>query len=389
MGRQFAAARYLEDGSLDRSFNLDGKVLTDFHSTADEGGGAVAIDGAGRIVVAGSADRMFAVARYLEKGLLDPDFHHDGKVITDFRSMTHERFGGMAIDRWSRVVVAGYADRERDPGRFMAVARYTIDGDLDTSFHHDGKVITDFRSTEGEFANAVAIDHLGRIVVGGGAEERIALARYLDNGALDPSFHHDGKVITDFPAAAEDRVYALAIDHLGRIVAVGRADWNFAVARYLDDGTLDAGFGDGGRVVTDFPSTEQEWSSGVSIDRRGRIVVAGTADHTFALARYLDDGSLDASFGAGGKVRTDFRSSPFDYANAVAHDRDGRIVVCGSAASKFALARYLEDGSLDASFHHDGKVITDFGSATSEGAGGIAMDLRNRIVLGGWAEVDD
>ena len=110
----------------------------------------------------------------------------------------------------------------------------------------------------------------------------------------------------------------------------------------------------------------------VAIDSHGRIVVAGTVAGLgggggFALARYRRSGSLDPSFGSGGKVVTDF--GRYDAADAVAIDSQGRIVVAGSVRLPdpprdnfaFALARYTPDGSLDPSFSGDGKLTTDFG----------------------------
>ena len=149
----------------------------------------------------------------------------------------------------------------------------------------------------------------------------------------------------------------MAIQADGKIVAVGTAghdfDNKFALARYNSNGTLDATFGGGGKVRTDF-SAGWDGASGVAIQADGKIVVAGTAaatagprhgDTKFALARYNSNGTLDATFGGGGKVMTDFTPRE-DGAFGVAIQADGRIVAAGMANGgrskmKVALARYL------------------------------------------------
>ncbi len=333
----FALARYTEDGNLDPGFGSGGTVVTDFRSSAEEFVFAVRMDNHNRIVLAGRADGYMALARYLPDGTLDASFDRDGKVLTDFRSTEHERASAIAIDRAGRIIVGGTAGTDGD---YFALARYRVDGSLDTSFHHDGKVLTNFRSARNEVGRALAIDHGGRIVLGGWAEverspgvsgRQFALARYTDRGELDTTFGGDGKVLTDFHSTENERIDALAIDRAGRIVVGGAADDKFALARYLNDGGLDPSFHHDGKVITDFRSTPEEHIYALALDRLGRIVVAGSADGQFALARYTEDGNLDPSFDGDGKVLTDFRSSIGEQAYAVAIDHQGRIVAGGDA----------------------------------------------------------
>ncbi len=127
-------------------------------------------------------------------------------------------------------------------------------------------------------------------------------------------------------------------------------------------GDLDLTFGTGGKVTTDFAG-DGDLAFAVALQPDGKIVAAGRSSFDFALARYNADGSLDPTFGTGGKVTTDFG---FDEAFAVALQPDGKIVAAGYAvvgsSLDFALARYNADGSLDPTFGTDGKVTTDFGN---------------------------
>src|SRR5438046_618184 len=152
-------------------------------------------------------------------------------------------------------------------------------------------------------------------------------------GDLDTTFGTGGRVVTDFGGSEETPALALQPD--GRIVVAGSSvlvfGFNFALARYNPDGTLDLSFGQGGRVLTSFGRSERARSLALQPD--GRIVVAGSSGFDFALARYNPDGSLDSSFGVGGKVTTDFSGTGRfeEEAHAVALQPDGKIVVAGTA----------------------------------------------------------
>jgi uncharacterized delta-60 repeat protein len=237
----FALARYRPDGSLDPSFGGDGMVTTDF-GFGDEGN-AVAIDSQGRIVAAGYAQRhlergyfpAFALARYRPNGTLDPSFDGDGRVTTHLgRDAVAD---SVTVYPQARIVVAGIANWHRNEGDF-GLARYLSNGELDPSFGSGGVVTTKFGRDHREFAGSVAIDSRGRIVAVGGTRAprgngNFALARYWPSGNLDRSFSRNGKVTTTF--GGDDGAGSVVLDSEDRIVAVGgggrKAD--FALARYI------------------------------------------------------------------------------------------------------------------------------------------------------------
>jgi uncharacterized delta-60 repeat protein len=236
---RFALARYDTNGTLDGTFGGDGKVTTYFGFGAR--GEAVALQANGKLVVAGSSSELarFALARYRTDGTLDTSFGGGGKVTT---RMGHGETAatGVAIQANGKVVAVGYTDRLHEfgdtfgPGKF-ALARYRVDGTLDAGFGGDGRVTTTFGNRTAA-ANAVAIQANGTIVAGGAAGDgrRFALARYHLNGSLDTAFGGDGRVTTNF-TSAEDVVLGVAV-RAGKIAAVGHAlvsGSRFAVARYL------------------------------------------------------------------------------------------------------------------------------------------------------------
>ena len=165
-------------------------------------------------------------------------------------------------------------------------------------------------------------------------------------------------MMTDFNASDDD-AYAVALQTDGKIVVAGSASSNtgkdFALARYNTNGSLDAGFGTGGKATTDFASDNDD-AHGMAIQSDGRILAAGSVNSAnpaysdFGLVRYNADGSLDAAFGVGGRVTTDFSGNE-DRASGVAVQSDGEIVAAGYALSSvgysydFALARYVGTAS--------------------------------------------
>ena len=139
-----------------------------------------------------------------------------------------------------------------------------------------------------------------------------------------------------------------------------------------------------GLQTTDFGDTDLVYSVAVQSDCK--ILVAGVADngsnYDFALARYNTDGSLDATFGGVGKLTTDLGGS--DYGYSVAIQSDGKIVVAGQSNNDFAVARYNTDGSLDTTFGDDGTKTIDLGG--TEAGGYLAIQSDGKMVVAGTVD---
>ena len=391
---------------LDLTFDADGRVTTDFGNDTDQAN-AMAIQTDGKIVTAGSSflnsNKEFSLARYNADGSLDTTFDTDGKLTTDF-SDSFDAALAVAIQPDGKIVAAGLTFISTNDGASydFALTRYNADGSLDPTFDADGKVTTDF-GNDTDQALAVAIQPDGKIVAVGvnftrvndSANYDFALARYNADGSLDTTFDTDGKVTTDF-GPSFDVAYAVALQPDGKIVVAGCAPIessdDFALARYNADGSLDTTFDGDGKVTTNFgPSNDAARAMAIQPD--GKIVAAGRAvidlDYQFLLARYNADGSLDTTFDTDGKLTTDFGSNN-DAANAVALQPDGKIVAAGraytpannGASYDFALARYNADGSLDTTFDADGKLTTDFDSF-NDAALAVAIQPDGKIVAAG------
>ena len=348
-------------------------------------------------------------------GDLDLTFGTSGKVTSDFRTGVPDQVMGLALQPDGKIIAAGITGWQpffgyTTPGMNLAdvaISRYNSDGSLDASFGNGGRVTTDFFGYR-DMALAVKLQPDGKILIGGLAshppfDDDFALARYNSNGSLDSNFGFGGKVTTDF-SGDHDGVNGLLLLPGGKIVAVG-ASWragledDFALACYNSDGSLDMSFGAGGKVITDLGKNVDDLAiSAVLAD--GKIVAVGSTNSTlfdsgfsgpqvfgegdFAVARYDLNGSLDVSFGTGGIAVTDIYGE--DIAVAVTAQPDGKIIAAGTKSSlsqDFALVRYNSNGSLDSTFGSGGKVATDFGG--HDIAFSLILQPNGKIVAAGIA----
>jgi uncharacterized delta-60 repeat protein len=382
-------------GELDPSFDDDGGATTTFRDSYGVAK-AVAVQPDGRIVVAGSVHRNetiqadFALARYTTSGRLDRTFDRNGRVRTDFRGRFEDAFA-VAVQPDGRILAAGSAAAGGGDG--MAIARYEADGTLDRSFSRNGKRVINVGIAN--VAYDIALDDDGDVVLAGTDGEDFVLLRLRRDGITDRNFGDNGIVRTDFNGFY-DVARAVAIAPDGSIVAGGSAQnevsrTDFALARYDDRGELVGTFGHGGLVTTDFAFYEDAITDLV-LDPNGDIIVSGSAGEfpggadqstDVALARYEANGAPDTSFGEGGIVRTDF-GSYFDQAEGMALDQDGRIVVAShryhQGSNTAAVGRYEADGDLDSTFGRGG--IADSGAEVSgDDVGGVALESNGRIVV--------
>lgn len=263
-------------------------------------------------------------------------------------------------------------------------------GGLDPGFGDGGKVTV---GSAGQIA-AMALQTDGKIVTVG---DRI-LARYLGDGTLDPTFGSGGEVTVAFDGGSSDEVQAVAVQPDGDIVVGGftrvGAGLDFAVARFLTDGSPDPSFGTGGSgsVVTDFAGgTDEVWA--VLIQPDGKIVAAGHAatpspignDNDFAAARYTAAGELDTGFGTGGKVMTNIRGHT-DLGHAATLASDGGILIAGRVADgggdspDVGIVKYDAAGHLDGGFGVGGIVAVGVVDDWDEAAG-VAVQPDGKVVV--------
>lgn len=381
----FALVRYNSNGTLDTAFDTDGRVTTDFGFGYDYSN-SVVVQQDGKIVAAGAAQSDFALARYNSDGSLDTSFDIDGKVTTDFYFYI-DRGNTLFVQSGNRMILAGTSYNQSDD---FALAGYLSDGSLDTTFGNDGLVSTDFNFGDYQ-GEDIVIQPDGKIIIAGSTstsgDSGIGIARINQDGSLDDTFAGDGTLRTDF-SIMDDYCTGVALQGDNKIVVFGTADGMFALARFNPDGSFDISFGTNGIVITDLQDVSGAFSGDVVLQPDDKILVVGGSNDDFTLVRYNSDGSLDNSFGTGGIVSTDFFGSP-DTAYDLAIQSDGKILAAGYEGygedfGQFGLARYNEDGSLDTTFDLDGLLTTNFTDGL-DGAHGIGIQSDGRILVVGIA----
>ncbi|MFI5782491.1 WD40 repeat domain-containing protein [Nocardia sp. NPDC051570] len=387
-------------GTLDAGFGSGGKVSTDLGSPADHAR-AVAVQPDGKIVVAGATQDPaqgdnFALVRYTTDGKLDTGFGDGGRVSTDFGGKA-DVANAVVIQPDGKIVAAGTSHGTAS-GDNIALARYTSDGKLDSGFGDGGRVSADL-GTQADHANTVAVQSDGRIVVAGSTHDPVqgdnfVVLRYNADGKPDAGFGDGGKVSTDFGGKA-DVANAVVIQPDGKIVAAGTSHGtasgdNIALARYTSDGKLDNGFGDDGKVSTDL-GAQADHANAVAVLSDGRIVVAGSTrdpvqGDNFVLVGYTTDGKSDNGFGDKGKVSTDFGGKA-DIAYGLAIAPGGKLLAAGTSTGtatgdNVAVARYTPEGKLDNGFGDGGKVSTDLGTKADRGTA-VAVQRDGKVIVVG------
>lgn len=389
---------FAQPGSLDPDFSGDGRATAGFLTLEMAEGQSVAVQSDGKIVVAGHATRgrgvplpyQFALARYNTNGTLDNTFGSGGKVTT-IAGTYYSRVYAVAVQSDGKIVVAGASNNGANSD--FAVVRYNPDGTPDNSFSSDGKITTDFFGQE-DYATALAIQANGKIVVAGNSISSgtsiIALVRYNADGTSDNSFGTNGKLTTG--RGGDTDASSIAIAGSGKIVVAGTVtrkigdtdnEHYFGVFRYNSDGTLDNTFDSDGYTTTDFGTFADDYAKAVCLQPDGKIVVMGSVflGSTPEFARYNTNGSLDNSFGSGGKVISDLSCNP----SSAVLQRDGKIAICGNSSGTFVIVRYNANGTMDNSFSNDGIATADIDPQNTDIGKVLALQQDGKIVVAGYS----
>jgi uncharacterized delta-60 repeat protein len=360
-------------GDLDPSFGIGGVATAPLPSVYPT---AVAVQADGKIVAAGGAGGPW-VARFNPDGSLDSGFGADG--VTTTRLAFDDRSGyspfKVLLRPDGRIAVVGQF--HNGSGTQATVVQYTPDGTPDLTFGDGGiaKAPSVWR-----VADAALQADGGVLVVGHayfGAVEYLdwTVQRFTPDGAMDPAF---GTVPPFFPASlvhtdilGQEEAFAIAVQPDGRFVVAGFTNSSpnepyivrqFAFARYLPDGTLDASFGTDGKVAIDpAPGVAVEsWLWDVLIQPDGRIVGAGYSwldmsgiNVAGTVVRLLSDGQPDTSFSDDGRAIFDDGVT----SNEMFRGGIGRLALQSNGRLLAAAGRVLgirPDGTLDPEFHGDG-----------------------------------
>lgn len=378
------------------SFDMTGNRRVPLHSLLRQAlfGGSVLPSVRFRVVAVLVAGAALAGQLSLAPGVLavedlDQSFGVGGLARHSFGDREFDESHAVAVQPDGKIVVAG---------AFGLVARLLPSGALDPSFGDSGSVTLPFKGNS-EQHSVVALQGDGKIVVagttrGGGTDDVFALARLHPSGAPDTAFGSGGTTTTYFQGSATLRALAMQPD--GKLVVAGQT-WNgqgnrIAIARHAANGSLDPTFGSGGKLLTSYGGNFDTANSAV-VQADGKLVFAGSRGvdretMEFAITRLWPDGRRDTSFGSSGIVVTDFGTAREVALGAVAQP-DGKLVVVGtdgyggSPSGRFAIARYRPDGTLDPAFGTGGQIRTQFPGGDRDVATTIDLQPNGRLIVAG------
>jgi uncharacterized delta-60 repeat protein len=408
----FALVRYTGAGALDTSFGDRGRAVAPI-SAFDDRANALAVQPDGKYVVAGSYlpgandEQQIAVARFTTSGALDATFGSGGIVVAAPSPMGSTA-GAVAVQPDGKIVVAATVPTDSSPEghRAFLILRYTAAGAPDSSFGNAGAALVSFGASagrSGEGATAILVQPDGRILVGGTMTadsivapmtNNLALVRLNVDGTLDAAFGTGGKVLT----YSHGRKTSLALQPDGKIVAGGGfADFHTAIAvfRYNANGSADTGFGTNGKAMLAGAPTSDEWATDVALQPDGRIVATGQAGWVFV--RFTSSGAPDSTFGTAGRLGIALaggspNNNVSQRAVGLLVQPDGKIVGFGTTQQQtldFAVVRLLANGTFDTSFGAGSSQQTDVGNGSLSSWTRLHVRPDNRVVATGTITINE
>jgi uncharacterized delta-60 repeat protein/uncharacterized repeat protein (TIGR01451 family) len=376
-------------GVYDAGFGTGGKVFHLF-SDVDAKPSAVALQPDGRIVVGGTGDDfpggIFRIVRYNTNGTPDATFGSGG-IFTHAVASGNDIFQTLAVQPDGKIVAGGVLNVfdavSQQTDEDFYIFRLKTDGTFDSTFGINGLVTTDLNAHSNDVMHELIIKPDGKILAGGysmdmnNGDNYYGLVQYKDNGNRDSSFGTNGMTVLPLPQQEEGKG-ALALLPNGQIIAATTVVndtsffYEFGLLRFNANGSLDAGFGEGGVVhlgLSYFHSIVRD----MAVQTDGKIVLTGQTNvgnaSGIAVVRVNGDGTYDLTFGDNGVVRTHISEEPFDpdTGNTLVIQPDKKIIIgctlvnaINSTEANFAVVRYLPNGDIDPNFGRQGIIITDF-----------------------------
>jgi uncharacterized delta-60 repeat protein len=319
----------LSAGDLDLSFGGDGVVSVPTKVEIDVDGGTV-LPGDKLLINGGirpdDSQPDYMLRQFNADGTVDKTFGGGDGIASGRLNGIPVRLLEVQVTSAGKILGLAHDRSDNPQPDDLFIVRFNADGSLDTTFSDDGFFA--YSPAGGGFVFTVQAN--GGVLVGAGND----LLRYTADGDPDPTFGIGGKMH----------------DPLGAIIA----------------------------AVRELPD--------------GRIIVGGTnsdspTERTFVLARINANGSIDASFGAGGKVITDVtpgQPDPFPLLRNILVQPDGKIIATGEVGELLdggtgqGAVRYNADGDLDPTFGSGGRgEVVIIGGTAQESY----LDANGRIYL--------
>lgn len=406
---KFFAARFGTNGALDTTFGdgADGKIVVNPGTQVALGiAGNIQTDG--KYLISGYAyntevtSSQIAVARLTTSGLLDTSYDGDGISMRQLTGGSVDFANAVTVNASGQLYVVGNTGLSSHTD--MVIVRHGTNGALDTGFDGDGLAKPTLATTN-EAATGVAVQADGKPLVsversdvGATANPRMAVFRFTTAGALDTSYDGDGIAEATFGTnSAQPR--GVLIDGSGRAVVFGATsdvstNWDFAVARFNTNGTLDTTFDtDGKQRVSIGAGLDEGWAGALQSD--GKILVGGyttiSGGTHFAVIRLNTNGSLDTGFDGDGIAIYQLGSGNLPRAEVeyIGQLPTGRILIAGKSnpaspdRNMLRVGRLLANGAVDTSFGTNGFAVIDTGAGRIDQWAFGALQFDEKLVMFG------
>jgi uncharacterized delta-60 repeat protein len=283
-------------------------------------------------------------------------------------------------------MLGGYCDNGSI--NYFCYARYGSDGTNQTSGYMS------IGGSGSDYAMSLVVESMednfnpGKFLLGGHCNDQFCLARLDFSGSFDTSFNSSGYVIKDIPTTAPDIGNSLALQPDGKILLGGYCfvggSVQFCIARFNSNGSLDTSFVSGNGYIVQDISAGSDYGNSLALQPDGKILLGGTCDNKFCIARFNSNGSLDTSFGSGNGYVVQDISTGSDSGNSLVLQPDGKILLGGTCDNKFCVARFNSDGSLDTTFGTGGYFILDIPGSNPDNARSLLLQPDGKILLGGF-----
>lgn len=335
---------------------------------------------------------------FFAQSFFDAGFGENGLVLPGIKSLVNGAWS-LSLQKDNKIILSGWAYTDEESPSDISIVRLFENGEIDSSFNPDGLFSIGSSTWEDAYSSAVQED--GKILIAGryynGRSWDFLIVRFNEDGSIDSSFAQRGFMTKDF--GKDDRAFDIAVQNDGKILVCGfaeRFNWDFAISRFNNDGSIDTTFGEKGSLLLNI-GTYNDVAFSIKVQNDNKIIVCGWTyifgSWDFALVRLNPDGSLDKTFGATGIVTTDYHRQ-YNTAHSVVIQSDGKYVAAGytgklgSPDTDIMLVRYNTNGAIDHSFGDNGIVLSDYEN-TNDFAWVVKVDKYDKLVVGGNTTINN
>jgi len=392
-------------GTLDSTFGISGKITSNYFSTQMIFDTATQPDGkivaVGAATVGSSNNNTFYAVRFNANGAIDTTFGSNGYFNLDMSGLGYNNFARtVELQPDGKIILGGaVAQFINGDNYYFGVLRLNANGTIDNTFGNQGKSIfsmSSSSSTSNQIKD-IALQADGKIIVAGtyynSPSTDFAVARLNTDGSLDSDFSNDGKVLIGFTYNSTvnyDEAHRIKILSDSRILIGGETSFNDSAWCMLQpDGSLDSSFGTGGKKTF---ATDNNFDFGTVYFLPDNSVLlggyySGNSDDA-ALYKISLDGTLDTTFGNSGKAIVDVDNSSSDGGIVdLDIDNTGKIYAVGKTltggTSYFYLLNFNSNGTLNTNFSYDGKVLVNFGANSNYG-NSVSVQPNGKVLLAGY-----